>query len=306
MEGLTGAVQNRSSSGSSALLLAFAAGVVACAGDPPGEPLPMEPIVVDDAVDLAGGRPFVVSPDGRWLAYSVAEAATETAEDRGDGLPAAALGLVELESFRVLDLTRGEVRSPTVDTATRRLLEEGHLPAPTLRCWSAAGATFYVETTAGSRMALRVGDARLVWRPPPEGDRLPPCPEREVPRTPLRAGEFEVTATGHGGLRVVSFAEGRVVFESSPMPGREHRLRDVALSPDGRRLVLAYSAALGSFSGPDRSALISTGGSTAGEIRALRPPPLYAAWHPDGQRIFGFARVPDGERHGIYGVRPDS
>jgi hypothetical protein len=85
-----------------------------------------------------------------------------------------------------------------------------------------------------------------------------------------------------------------------------HPPRGVALSPEGRRLVVLYSVALGSFSGPQRSVLVTVEASGGSEVRALEPAPLFAAWHPDGGDVFGYGRVPGQRHHGIFRARPGS
>ena len=74
----------------------------------------------------------------------------------------------------------------------------------------------------------------------------------------------------------------------------------VALSPGGGQLGLVYSAALGSFTGPHWSVVVSAGPSGAADVRVLEPRVRYLQWHPDGQAVFGYGRNPEGDGSGIF------
>lgn len=193
----------------SALVLTAGLAAASCADAPPGDPLALDPIFDAEAVAYAGGRPLVLSPDGRHVAFSILPA------DGSPGESTAATGARELAAVRILDLVTERVRAPAVGATARRHLDEGHDPVPTLRCWDPEGRVLYMRTTARSWLALDVGRQELAWGAASD-DRTPPdCPAREVPRAPYRAGDFEVTATRGGGLRVEHIPRGRVVFESA-------------------------------------------------------------------------------------------
>lgn len=302
MEGASGSGRATAPGGrltAAALVLAFGAAAGACGDGTPERPLSLKPLFVSQAVSDEGGRPFVVSPDGRHLVFSVVDPGP------GAGASPEAIGRRELEAVRILDLVTEDVRAPSVEAAASRLLEEGYAPVPGLRCWDPTGVIVYVATTGRRWLELDVRGSELAWRPTPEGRPTPNCSSREVPRTPFRTGTFEITATDGGGLRVQHRPSGRTLFETEPPLLREHRFRHAAASPGDRRLVLLFSAALGSFTGSRRSVLLTLGPSGDVRLRELEPALLFAAWGPDGEELYGYGRLSeDGSRHGILRVRP--
>lgn len=282
------------------LLLASGAAATACGERVPEQRIALEPLFVSEAVADLGGRPFVVSPDGRFLAFSVAEAP----EDAGASLEV--LGRRDLEAVRILDPATGDVRAPSVEPAAADLLEGGHAPVPTLRCWDPSGGVLYVGTTGRRWLELDVRGSELGWRLMEQGRPSPTCSFREVARTPYQTGDFEIAATDGGGLRVDHSPDGRTLFQSEPPLLREHLLRHATAAPGGRRLVLLFSSALGSFTGPDRSLLLTLGPSGDVQLRELEPALLFAAWGPDGDVLYGYGRLPDRPHSGVLRARPGS
>lgn len=280
-----------------ALTLTSAVGSGACGDAPSRETLTLEPLYDDTPIAGMAGRPFVVSPDGRHLAFSVSTVAPDASAT------VAEIGAGELEAVRVLDLVTDEVFAPAVERTALRLLNGGHTPVPTVRCWDPAEEVFYMGTTARSWLELDLDRPEPAWRPTPSGSRKPDCPDRALFRTPFQVGDFEITSTEGGGLRVEHVAERRVVFESDEPLLRKHRLRDVALAPTGRRIVVVYTAALGSFTGSERSVLVTVEPSGDSEVRLLEPALSYAEWGPDGNELIGYGRVPDSRDHGLYRTR---
>jgi hypothetical protein len=286
-----------------ALMLASACtmALTSCMDVPAGEPLSFEPVFDAEPVDHMGGRPFVISPDGLHLAFSL------SGDDPSLDASAPAIGVRELEAVRILDLPGAPPRAPAVGPTARRLVDDGHAPVPTLRCWGQEGAILYMPTTARRWFELDVRQSELAWRSASNGGPPSGCLDRAPIRPPLLIGDFEVTATSGGGLRVEHLPERRVVWESNAPLIRRHRLRGVALSPEGRRLIVLYSLALGSFSGPQRSVLVTDGASRrGGEVRVLQPALLFAAWHPDGGEVFGYGPVAGRRHHGIFRARVGS
>jgi hypothetical protein len=282
------------------LASACAMALTSCMELPAGEPLTFEPVFDDEPVDYMGGRPFVISPDGLHLAFSL------TGDDSSLDASMAEVGVRELEAVRILDLPGGPPRAPVVGPTARRLLDDGHIPVPTLRCWGREGAILRMPTTARGWFELDVRGAELAWRSASNGGPPSGCPDRAPIRPPLLVGDFEVTETGGGGLRVEHLPERRFVWESNAPLIRRHLLQGVALSPEGGRLIVSYSPALGSFSGPRRSVLVTDEASRGVEVRVLQPAVLFAAWHPDGTEVFGYAPVAGERHHGIFRARPGS
>jgi hypothetical protein len=285
-----------------ALMLASACtmALTSCMDVPAGEPLSFEPVFDDEPVDYMGGRPFVISPDGLHLAFSL------SGDDPSLDASMAEIGVRELEAVRILDLPGGRPRAPAVGPTARRLLDDGHAPVPTLRCWGREGAILFMPTTALGWFELDVRRSELAWRSASNGGPSSGCPDSAPIRPPLLIGDFEVTATSGGGLRLERLPERRIVWESNAPLIRRHRLQGVALSPGGRRLIVLYSLALGSFSGPRRSVLVTDEASPGVEVRVLQPALLFAAWHPDGSEVFGYGPVAGQRHHGIFRARPGS
>lgn len=268
-----------------------------CVGHPPGERVAMETVVGRSPVDGLGGRPFVVSPDGRFLAFSYS-----TDEPAAANLSSSEGSVSSLETVRILDLDTRALRSPDVARSAHRLLESGYGAIPHLRCWDRSGPVLHMRTTGRRWLELDVREPQLAWRASEGSGRTPSCPDREIPRPPVRLGDYEVRATDSGGLRVLHGQNRRVAFASDPSPLRTHLLRQLALSPDGRHLGVVYSASIGSFTGPYRSVVVSLTTSGDIEVRRLEPDARYLAWHPGGGTLFGYGPSADGEGFGIFRV----
>lgn len=274
-----------------------ATGATSCGGDIPGDPLTMEPVLKRDDLAYLGGRPFVVSADGRRLAYAVSlDSAARTS-------PATTLALRRLEAVRILDLDSGRARRAAVGPTARRLLSSGHGPVSHLFCWDRSASVLFMPTTGRRWLEMSVRGGRPVWRASSTRRPATRCPDREVPRPPVRAGRYLVVSGNGGGLRVVAIRTGGTVFATRPPALREHRLSQVAASPDGRCLALVFSSAFGAFSGRTHGVVVLPRGDYGFDAYRLRPNPLYLQWHPGRRAVLAFARRGSESRSGIFHSR---
>lgn len=243
------------------------------------------------------GRPFSLSPSGRYLLYlrefGGAVPLLDGPERRD--LPA---------TYRLVDLRDLTTRQPPPLRPEQldALLAPGAVHLLTAGCWLADGDRVSVSTDEPRHLVLDAGAATLDWQVI-ERDALRPVPRcplpQPPPRSPFTVGAFVVDQGSGQGLVVrVANDPTRRLLQLEAGIG-EYVVTAAQAAPDGRRLALLYTRATGSFVGRQLAVLIDAGDGAV-PVRQLGQGFSQLAWTPDGRGLIAFGRR-DGERlWGLY------
>ncbi|NNG15662.1 MAG: hypothetical protein HKM89_04210 [Gemmatimonadales bacterium] len=248
-----------------------------------------------EGVEYFGGRPFSISPDGRWLLF--AKALADEAADAPDDLES--LMLRQLQAFVLYDLDELEGTPVALSAGTRELVASGSAFLPDGGCWIPDDG----ETRGGQRGRVVITDefgryvgvdpdaAQPAWEviesePFAYGEY---CPREDNARSePETVGPFQIA---HAGGRLVIIVDARdphkvfAMHRAPKFPGMRLMLGDVQLTEDGWRLAYTVTPNFGSFVGNARGFVVSYGAPP--ERPTVLAAPIHALrWAPDGSTVY--------------------
>ena len=222
------------------------------------------------------GRAFTISPDGRWLLFSLGLDMSQEFEDLTE------VGRQQLDAHRLYDLwTRQAIpirRTPEVD----EWLELVEVFLPDGGCWAQAPLRVFVRDPTSGGAEVEPYSEPPTWTLVPA--RQAPCrsPDFASVQRDTVLGAFHVGWEGKDLVIRGRRKPDRIYARYGPIPliGSRVAVSELALSGDGRALAYAVDRPLGSFVGNDAGFFI-TEDSDSGP-RSLATPISTLRWGPEG------------------------
>jgi len=281
-----------------------AAAVVVCAVASCG-PGPLDPTTTGgqllpgtQGVEYLGGRPFSISPDGRWMLFSKLpdDARPAGSEDLEQ------LTLRQLESFVLYDLEQREGTPVGVSDGVRDLAAAGGAVLVDGGCWVPDEDAVVVGNEFGRYLGVRP----IVPQPRWEAIASEPFAFRDRCRhedgsrpEPGTVGPFHIAHAGGRLIIIVAADDPHRVFavhRAPRFPGMGVHLGNLRLTADGWRLAYTVTPHLGSFVGNARGFVVSY--DAPPERPTVLGSPVHAIeWGPDGSTVYA-----DVERNGQPGI----
>jgi hypothetical protein len=234
-----------------------------------------------------------VSPSGRLLLFARASQGEQAAASGADDL-------APLYGFALLERATGRLREVGVDEGTLRGAVEKR-PALLLGslCWTDAEDAVRLGVDAGPTVVLDLQASMLEWRLGTSASPPDPaiCPPWQVTGQELLegTGPFRVDALDRSVRVVGRAAPDRPLLDyRGTWLARDTYVRDVRLSPGGRRLAVVLSRGTGSFTGAAGLFVLSREPGEP-ETRSLGGPVFQVRWSRRGDELFAIASTGAGE-----------
>jgi len=238
-----------------------------------------------EGVEYLGGRPFSVSPDGRWMLFS--KPLAEAADAAGD---LEAFTLRQLEAFVLYDLNQLEGTPVGLSAGAREFVASGAAVLPDGGCWMPDGRVV-VRNEFGRYLGIDPAADRPEWQvieSEPFADRGHCSREDRTWQESESVGPFRIV---HARGRVVIIVDANdphtlfAMHRAPKFPGMGIFVDDVHLSLDGWRLAYTITPHLGSFAGSSRGFVVSYD-APPNHPMVLGSPVHAMQWAPDGSTIY--------------------
>jgi hypothetical protein len=257
-------------------------------------------------VDYLGGRPFSVSPDGRWMLFAKASAnGADTSSDLDSHT------LQQLQAFVLYDLDDLVGTPVEIGAGVRERIASGSAILPDGGCWipddgegpGGSAGRVVITDAFGRYLGVDPNAAPPAWELI-ESERFAyreHCPrEDHAQHGPETVGPFHI-AHAAGRLVIIGDAHNPhkvyAIHRAPKFPGMGLILGDVHLTDDSWRLAYTVTPNFGSFVGNARGFVVSY--DAPPERPTVLAAPVHAlGWDPDGSTVY--ASVEHEGQSGIY------
>jgi hypothetical protein len=237
-----------------------------------------------EGVDYLGGRPFSLSPDGRWMLFSKPPAADAPSDLES-------LMLRQLHAFVLYDLDELKGTPVELSDGAREFVASGAAMLPGEGCWIPNDDRVVISNEFGRYLGVDPDAARPAWEviesePFAYGEYCPG--EDNTQMEPETLGPFQIAHARGRMVIIVDAHDPHKVFamhQAPKFPGMGLLLGDVRLTHDGWRMVYTITPNFGSFVGNARGFVVSY--DAPPEHPMILASPVHALrWSPDGSTVY--------------------
>ena len=247
-----------------------------------------------EGVNYLGGKPFSVSPDGRWILLSREGPADARADGTGGfSGDLESLVLRELQAFVLYDLEELQGTSIELSPEAREFVMRGSAILPDGGCWIPGDGRVVVPDDCGRYLGVDPSAEQPEWEviesePFAYGEHCPRPREDGRRVEPETVGPFQIAHAGGRLVIIVDADDPHRVFathRAPKFPGMGLILGDIHLTNDGWRLAYTVMPHLGSFTGHARGFVVSY--DAPPERPTVLASPVHALrWGPDGSTVY--------------------
>jgi hypothetical protein len=240
-----------------------------------------------EGVEYLGGKPFSLSPDGRWMLFS--KQSPEDAADAASDLES--LMLRQLRAFVLYNLDELEGTPVELSDGAREFVASGAAILPGGGCWIPDEGHVVIHNEFGRYLEVDPDAARPEWK---VIESEPFVYEESCPREgntqmePKTMGPFQIAHAGGRMVIIVDVHDPHKIFathRAPKFPGMGLLLGDVHLTHDGWRMAYTITPNFGSFVGNARGFVVSY--DAPPEHPMILASPVHALrWSPDGSTVY--------------------